>query len=406
MTGVGLIPTLLAMGKMPRHVLIELTKVFVFSLVVVTGLFEVGILVKQLLKEGLPLLQIASLLPYILPEALRYAVPVTLLLATTTIYSRMSGANEVVALKALGISPMAILWPALILAFLVSLATVWLNDVAVSWGRQGMKRVVVDAMEEIAYSMLHKERCYRSPYFTINVKRVEDRTLIQPVVTINPRGNAPTITLDAESAVLEVDRRENVLQIEAVHGAIEVEGRGRVYFSTYKYEMPLGDYGTEGDSGGRPANLPLWRIPDETVRQRQAIERHREHLAAAAAEQLLTGEFNRLGGTEWARRTAEGRVMQTRLCELRLEPFRRWAAGFSCLCFVWVGAPMAIWLRNRDFLTSFFLCFAPILIVYYPLLAYGISGAKNGTIPPYSVWAGNLLLVAWGTWLLRKVLRY
>ncbi len=394
------------MRIMPRHVLTELLKVFIFSLVVVTGLFEVGILVKQLLKEGLPLLQIASLLPYILPEALRYSVPVTLLLATTTVYSRMSGANEVVALKALGISPMAILWPAFILAFLVSLATVWLNDVAVSWGRQGVRRVVVNAMEEIAYSMLRSERCYSSPYFTINVKRVEGRTLIQPVVTINARGNSPSITLDAESAVLAVDHRENVLQIEAVHGAIEVEGRGRVFFSTYKYEMPLGDPSAEGESGIRPANLPLWRIPSETVRQRQAIEQHREHLAAAAAEQLLMGEFDRLGGADWARRTAQGRLMQLRLCELRLEPFRRWSAGFSCLCFVWVGAPMAIWLRNRDFLTSFFVCFAPILIVYYPLLAYGISGAKNGTIPPISVWAGNLLLVVWGTWLLRKVLRY
>ncbi len=391
---------------MTRHVLIELTKVFLFALAVVTGVFEIGILVKQLLKEGLPLLQIVWLLPYILPEALRYSVPVTLLLATTTIYSRMSGSNEVVALKALGVSPMVILWPALVMAFLVSLVTVWLNDVAVSWGRQGARRVVVDAMEEIAYGMLRTERCYSSSYFTINVKRVEDRTLVQPIVTINARGSTPTITIDAESAVLQVDHQENILEIRAVQGSIEAEGRGRVFFSEYKYEMPLTDPIADNEGGGRPANLPLWRIPEETAKQRQSIEQHREHLAAAAAEQLLAGEFERLGGPDWTRRTAQGQLMQTRLCELRLEPFRRWSAGFSCLCFVWVGAPMAVWLRNRDFLTSFFLCFAPILIVYYPLLAYGINGAKNGTIPPISVWAGNLLLAAWGAWLLRKVMRY
>ena len=67
---------------------------------------------------------------------------------------------------------------------------------------------------------------------------------------------------------------------------------------------------------------------------------------------------------------------------------------------------MAIRLRNRDFLTSFFLCFLPILIVYYPLLMYGIDGSKSGTIPPQAVWTGNLLLVGWGAWLLRKVIRY
>jgi len=91
---------------------------------------------------------------------------------------------------------------------------------------------------------------------------------------------------------------------------------------------------------------------------------------------------------------------------LLLEPHRRWSAGFSCLCFAWVGAPMAIRRRNRDFLTSFFLCFVPILIVYYPLLAYGVDGAKNGTVPAYTVWAGNLLLMLWGAWLLRRVIRY
>ena len=67
---------------------------------------------------------------------------------------------------------------------------------------------------------------------------------------------------------------------------------------------------------------------------------------------------------------------------------------------------MAIRRRKGEFLTSFFLCFLPILIVYYPLLAYGIDGAKNGTVPPEAVWAGNLLLLAWGAWLLRNVVRY
>jgi len=94
------------------------------------------------------------------------------------------------------------------------------------------------------------------------------------------------------------------------------------------------------------------------------------------------------------------------LYRLLTEPHRRWSAGFSCLCFVWVGAPMAIRLRHREFLTSFFLCFLPVLVVYYPLLMLGIDGAKHGTVPPATVWAGNLLLIAWGAWLLRRVLRY
>ena len=67
---------------------------------------------------------------------------------------------------------------------------------------------------------------------------------------------------------------------------------------------------------------------------------------------------------------------------------------------------MAICLRNRDFLTSFFLCFLPILIVYYPLMIFGADQAKNGNLPTIFVWAGNVMLMLWGVWLLRRVIRY
>jgi lipopolysaccharide export system permease protein len=362
-------------------------------------------LVREALREGLPVLQIARIVPYFLPESLRYTIPVTLLLATTWIYSRMSGYNEVVALKSLGVSPVTILWPTLAMAALMSLATVWLNDKAVSWGQQGVKRVLFDAVEEIAYSMLRTERHYAGQAFTITVKGVEGRTLLRPTVTIPARGNTPTITIEAKSAELQVDRRENVLQFCAKEASIEVEGRARLFFSEYRYELPLMDPATR-EGRRRPAELPLWEIPEETAKQQEAIERQQEQLAAVAAQQLLVGDFDRVVGPEWNHRVAAGENMRTRLCQLRLEPYRRWSAGFSCLCFVWVGAPMGIRRRNPDFLTSFFLCFAPILIVYYPALIYGINGAKNGTIPPISVWVGNLLLVIWGAWLLRRVIRY
>ena len=67
---------------------------------------------------------------------------------------------------------------------------------------------------------------------------------------------------------------------------------------------------------------------------------------------------------------------------------------------------MAICLRNRDFLTSFFLCFLPILIVYYPLMIFGADQVKNGNLPTIFVWAGNAMLLLWGVWLLRRVIRY
>jgi len=163
------------MPRLIRYILAELTKVFLLSLTVFTLLMIIIGVVREAIMRSLPPAQVVWLIPYILPNALKITVPVTLLLATTTVYGRMSGSNEVLALKSLGIPPTTILWPTLVGAFLISLVTVWLNDLAVSWGRQGAEQVVIDAVEEIAYSMLRTQRHYSSSGFAINVKRVEDR---------------------------------------------------------------------------------------------------------------------------------------------------------------------------------------------------------------------------------------
>jgi lipopolysaccharide export system permease protein len=91
---------------------------------------------------------------------------------------------------------------------------------------------------------------------------------------------------------------------------------------------------------------------------------------------------------------------------LHTEPWRRWANGFSCLCFVLIGAPMAIRLRHAEFLAIFFACFLPILVVYYPLMAVSVDQAKDGVFPPPAVWLGNVVLAILGAWMLRRVIRY
>ena len=77
-----------------------------------------------------------------------------MLLTACTVYGRMASANEIIALKAAGISPWVIFWPVLALGTSLSLLTVWLNDVTVTWGKAGIRRVVIESVEEIAYSKL------------------------------------------------------------------------------------------------------------------------------------------------------------------------------------------------------------------------------------------------------------
>ena len=396
------------MNILTRYVLGELTKVFLVSLATLTLLMMIVGVVREAAAQQLPPGQLLQLLPFLLPDVLRMTIPVTLLLATTSVYGRMSSANEVVAVKAMGISPMTLLWPTYIAAFLVSLVAVWLNDLAVSWGRNGAEQVVFGAVEEIAYNTLRTQRRYSSRSFAINVQRVEGRRLIRPTVSIPAKSkDVPSITITAEEAELRSDYAAGVLKIILRNGQVEADRLVTMQFpDVWEKEIPLHD-ASRAKTSAAPSTLALWAIPPEIARQKDVIDLLDRDLAAQAAYQLFAGDFEGLGDREkWnqlaARRVGERNILN----RLLVEPHRRWSAGFSCLFFAWVGAPMAIRRRKGEFLTSFFLCFLPILIVYYPLLAYGIDGAKNGTVPPEAVWAGNLLLLAWGAWLLRNVVRY
>ena len=69
----------------------------------------------------------ARLLLLLLPEILRYVLPLSLLVATVLVFSRMSADNEITALKASGVSLWQIVAPGLLLAIIFCGLCTWLS---------------------------------------------------------------------------------------------------------------------------------------------------------------------------------------------------------------------------------------------------------------------------------------
>lgn len=392
------------MRLLTRYVTIELLKVFMVTLTALTSILIVFGLVKQARDQGLGPQQVVRIVPYILPEMLRYTIPATLLFAGCSVYGRMSGSNEVVALKSLGISPMVVLWPCYIMAFLLSLFTVLLNDVAITWGQAGIERVVIEGVEEIVYGMLRTQRNYTNKNVTILVKAVDGRRLMQPTFTFAATEGQPPKTITAREAQIRCDGK--LLTILFEHATIEAQGL-QSYLDHFELEMSIGDASRKTDDSHIPTRVPMRLIKTEVAQVELEMSNYQRRQAANLALMFGTGDFDSLALKDWGHEAIILQDFRNHLYRLFTEPPRRWSAGFSCLCFVLVGAPMAIWRRNADFLTSFFLCFGPIIVVYYPLLVFGVEQAKSGALSPQIVWLGNGVLAACGLWLLRsKVLRY
>jgi len=387
-----------------RYVLWDLLQVFLVALTALTLFMLVVGLVREAQQQGLGLVQILMLVPYVLPEAMRFAVPGTMLFAVASVFGRMSAANEVIALKAAGVSPMAIVWPAAMLALVVSFVSVWLNDVAVSWGRDGVRRVVVNSVEQIIYGRLRQQRSYSTAQMSINVKSVDGKRLIRPTLSFQTGGNG-TATVSAAEAELRADAARSALVVAFKDGTIHMGDYTASFPDTIEREIPLDAVSRKSTVSTSPSEIAMARFATERAEQVARIDRVEQTAAGKTAVAILSGrmELTVPGHVGYERELLKAE--HNRLHRVVMEPWRRWANGFSCLCFVLVGAPMAIRMRNADFLTSFFLCFLPILVVYYPVFMLGVDLAKRGSVPPTAVWLGNVLITLWGWWLLRRVVR-
>jgi lipopolysaccharide export system permease protein len=389
------------MATLTRYIIADLLKVLLLWLGIFTMLFVFSLLGVEFRRGGVSAAIIMKIVPYIIPQALVYAIPATTLLAVCVVYGRISSSNEVVALKSLGISPWAITWPAMAMAFLMSLICVQLNEISFSWGELGVRRVIIQSVEDIVYGMLQSQRTYSTERISISVRDVQDRRLIQPVIIFHGHDSGSEITISADEAELRSNLENNTLKLILTNSVIESGGSLQGEFpGRTEREIPLSFASTKGDLELSATHRTLREIPAAAAEQEVRIRNLKQALAADLAMNLLTGELHELNEPRWQTLRQELRSANNDLHRLRAEPWRRSASGFMCLCFAVVGIPLSIQRRNNDFMTTFAICFLPILFCYFPLFFTCFNYAKIGTIPPATIWLANLIcfFIGWRLW--------
>ncbi len=396
-------------SRLTRYVIIEILKIFIVSLVALTLLILLIGVGRELLRRGLGLIAIVQLLPFVLPISLQFAFPATALFSVCCVYGRMAADGEVATVKASGISPLKLLQPAMVFAALLSPLAVYVSDLAVSWGRPGVNRVVLMSIEDIAYRVLQAQHSYTSDHgFSIHVRDVQGHTLIRPTVTVHNGGQNGPMKLSAAEGQLSLDPDTQMLLLKVVDS--QVEG-GHVFQSIVpgetEFRIPLSNAMAKKDiSRQSPSELPLRLISGERIRQDGRTHATVGQMAAHTGFSILASRTEEIAGSSGQAIEAALKHSKRRLVRLHTEPWRRWAWGFSCFFFVLVGAPLAMIAKTSDYWSTFGLCFLPTLILYYPLFIFGLEQAKDGTVPPYGVWMGNGVLAMIGMMLILRVRRY
>jgi lipopolysaccharide export system permease protein len=391
-----------------RYVVTEILKIFFLTLTAITLLVTVGMGVKEGTSRGCPPTVILHLMPYMLPEMLVITIPVSLLLAVSIVYGRMTGSNEIVAMKSAGISPMDVIWPAIVLSLLFSIGVLYLQEIAATWGRPSVARVVTESIEDITYGMLQKDRSCSLPEFSITVEKVQmdDKMLINPTIIINGPGTDQKITIRAARAKLETDRQAKTVTIRCWHYRIDYQGQGGIGLSfpgMIEQSVPIIDPGRDDFHRDWVAMHEIFdklaqlrKMVWDTEQQRAALLDQNPSSPAQEEERKknLAGLDGVLKDQWW------------KIHRLQTEPYRRLSNGFTCLCFVLIGAPVAMLWRHADVLTNFFVCFLPILAIYYPLLMIGEDLTTSRGFTPILFWMGNVTLIVPGIFLLKWVIKH
>jgi lipopolysaccharide export system permease protein len=394
--------------KITRYLVGEIVKIFVVALVSLTFLILLIGVGRELLREGLGPLSVIQLLPYVLPLSLQHSVPATALFSVCCVYGRMAADGEVATIKAIGVSPLQLIKPAVIFATVLSPGVVLLSDLSVSWGKPGVAQVVLQSLEDIAYRFLKSQHTYSSPHgFTIHVQDVDGRRLIHPTMKIRSRAGT-TIELTAREGSLRLEPGTQTLLLNVVDSLVEGgEGIQGVAPGETEFRISLGRALRQRDiSRESPSDLALREVAVETIAEERRTQQAIGELAAHTGFSILSGRWEEIAGQPGQELQGRIKNSERRLSRLQTEPWRRWAQGFSCLCFVLVGAPLAMIARTADYWTTFGICFLPTLIIYYALFMLGMDQAKAGAWPPYSVWLGNVVLMAIGISLMERVRRY
>lgn len=104
---------------------------FITAFIVITFLFAINYILDvldQVLSKGLPLNVLLEVLVLSLAWMLALSIPMGILVAVLMNFGRMSGDNEIVALKAAGVNPLTLLRPVLLMGVLFALLLYVFND--------------------------------------------------------------------------------------------------------------------------------------------------------------------------------------------------------------------------------------------------------------------------------------
>ena len=332
-------------------------------------------LVELIVTRGIPLTQVGRLLVLILPTFLELTLPMAFLLAILLGLGRLSGDQELLALKSSGVSPVQILLPLIFVAASVAAITFLLT----TWVRPAAQVALKDELYNIAKTRVGtalREKVFNDdfPNILIYVEEIiPPGNVGQGILIIDKRETAKDNIIVGKVGLINTEEQTHTLSLRLFDGSIYERDRTRSDFSQtnfniYDFKLDLDEFiGPAKMKDAGPKEMSLNRLL-KTIEEKQAA----------------------------------GINPRPELMEFH----QRIAFSFAPIVFCLLGVSLSLLPRTSRANRSWGVALCVVwLVVYYALLSLGKALGERGAFHPFvALWFPNIVIGVISFHLFRKAL--
>ncbi len=331
-------------------------------------------LTELVVNKGVALVDILKLIICILPSFLVFAIPMSLLLAILFALGRLSGDNEITALKASGLSIYQLLPSVMTVSLIAWLLTTLLTIYALPWGNRSFKNMFFNIIKNRA-EVGFKEMVFIDyfPGLVIYINKIPAKgKKMEGILISDERMPDNPYTLVAREGCTISDDKSLTITFRLFDGSIHQTGKNstsyqKINFKTYDFNFDLQSSQSK-------------KVSEEKKRKEMTLKELR-----ATIEKIKQRKGN--------------------FYPFAVEFHKKFSLPFACLIFGLLGIPLSVQPKGSGKTSSFALGLA-IILVYYLILTGGETLGERGAIPPFlGMWAANILLGILGIYLLVKAAR-
>ena len=434
-----------------RYVLKELIGPFLASLFGITFLFVVDFLVKILdnvLSKGLPASTVLEIFALNLAWMLSLSIPMAVLVASLMTFGRMSGDQEITAVKAAGVSPLSLMRPVLLVGLLLSVLMVVFNN----WVLPEANHRSVELMNAVSRKKPHVfidagRLITQFPGVQLWVNRIDPvsgtlygiqifemekkgapRIIYADSASMDYVDNGATLMLrlrSGETHLVDPDDADKYFRIRFFSQDLamqnvddRLERRSRSYRSDR--EMPVEmmwdvvkDARAKYDTAAIQAKtrrLPTLLRIRNFVESDSILPADANGVPMGDSLQFVQGlrkirvqETTSQRATERAWSRMDGELK--RAAQYMVEIHKKFSTAFACFIFVLIGAPLGIMARKGGIGTGILYSLA-FFVIYWICLIGGENLADRLVVSPeLAMWISNIIIGVFGILLTRAMVR-